>query len=97
MMADVSENTPLLTRDDQLPGHDETQNHHSETSPEKSQFKLVIAILRILISLLSLSIFGLLLTAHTLLTNGWHFDYMANSEQAVRIFAVVVSQGIPQF
>ncbi|KAN0089901.1 hypothetical protein V8E51_018480 [Hyaloscypha variabilis] len=89
-MATLSENTPLLTRDDRLTGHDETQNGHSKPSSKKSQLKFAINISRLLISLLSFSLFGILLATHILITNGWHFDYVANSEQAVRIFTTIV-------
>ena len=93
-MAGPSENTPLLTSDDRLTSHDESQNRHLRTLPEKSPFKLAITILRVLTSFLSLSIFGILLATYVLITTG-PFDFVSNSEQAVRILAIIVSQAIP--
>jgi hypothetical protein len=90
-MAGPSENTPLLTSDDREASHGESQGHHLKPLPEKSQFKLVITVSRILISSLSLSLFAILLATKVLITSG-PFDFVSYSEEAVRILAIIVSR-----
>ena len=70
--------------------HDEIENHPLKTSPVNAHFKHPIKILATIISFLSLSIFGLLIATHVLMTIG-PFQSTGNSEEAVRVLAICVS------
>jgi hypothetical protein len=88
-MADNSDTTPFLADNDHGDNYDETEHHITKKSPANAHFKLPIKILTIIISVLSLSICGILIGSYVFINTG-PFQYTYGSSESIRDLAICV-------
>ena len=89
-MLGTSDYTPLMADTDYMHSHDEIDCQRLKALPANSYFKFTLKAFTIIISLLSLVIFGLLMATHAWISVG-PFDYTGRTQDAIRDLVICVS------